>query len=109
MSGFLTFAREAIIIKRLHKKALSKDGDKPANHTNITRVIILIIKESFRRPMRLPKNKAIPENIDRCIPERARIWDRPAFLKLKESSEDVYSFAAQSKAKRRPPPCPRQT
>ena len=72
------------------------------------KAIILIINESLFLPIFFPTNNAIPENIERCIPESARIWERPAFLKLKETSEDVYSFAPQSNASNKPPPAPQE-
>ena len=108
ISGFLTFASEAIIMSILQINALNKDGDNPANHTKIISAVILIINESFFLPIRFPKNIAIPENIDKCIPESARMCDKPAFLKLPAISEEVYSFAPHNKASKSPPAAPHE-
>jgi signal transduction histidine kinase len=52
-------------------KALVREGEKPANQTKAIRIIILSKKESFFMPAFFPKNKAIEENIERCIPDKA--------------------------------------
>ena len=63
----------ATIISIAQIKALVRDGEKPANQTKAIRVIIRRIKVSFLMPARFPKNKAIAENMERCIPESARM------------------------------------
>ena len=62
-------------------KALRRDGEKPANQTKIIRAVRRIIKAIFLLPSLIPKKSAIEENMDRCIPESAITWDKPAFLK----------------------------
>ncbi len=59
------------IINILQIKALNKDGEKPANQTNIINAITRIINVVFFRPNLFPKKIAIEENIDKCIPDNA--------------------------------------
>ena len=106
MSGSFTFAIAAKSISILHIKALNKEGEKPANQTKIISAIILIIKVSFFLPIFFPANMAIPENIDKCIPDKARICDKPAFLKASARLFSVYSFAPERRAKSKPPALP---
>lgn len=53
--------------------ALNKEGEKPANQTNKNKATILIINDIFFRLIFFPKNIAIDENIERCMPDKASI------------------------------------
>ena len=86
--------------------ALKRDGEKPANHTKNIRAEILIANITFRRFNLLPIKTAIAENIERCIPESARMCERPAVLKLSERLASVNSFDPDKSAVRSPPALP---
>ena len=73
ISGFFAPAILAAIISMAQIKALVSDGEKPANQTKAIKVIMRSTKVSFLIPALLPKNIAIAENMERCIPESARI------------------------------------
>ncbi len=106
ISGSLLPAITAINIRHEHINALSNEGDNPANHTNIIKEIIRIINESLFRPILFPMNMAIEENMERCIPDNARICERPEFLKFSDIFDDVYSFAPHSNVRSKPPASP---
>ena len=106
VSGFLAPAIPAIIISMAQIKALVRDGEKPANQTKAIRVLMRRMKVNFLIPARFPKNKAIAENIERCIPLRAKMCERPARRKASWVAVSVYSRAPQRSARRRPPPLP---
>ena len=78
ISGFFAPAILAAIISMAQIKARVKDGEKPANQTKAISVTIRKIKVSFLIPVRFPKKSAIAENMERCIPESAKMWERPA-------------------------------
>ena len=78
ISGFFAPAMLATIISMAQIKALINEGEKPANHTKAIKVTMRSTKVSFLIPALLPKNIAIAENMERCIPERASICERPA-------------------------------
>ena len=78
ISGCFVPAIAAIIVSIVQINALKSDGEKPANHTKPIKAIMRSINVSFLMPALFPKNNAIAENIERCIPERARICERPA-------------------------------
>ena len=73
MSGFRAPAMVAASVRRAQIKARVSDGEKPANHTNATSAIMRNTNVSFFTPARLPKKTAIAENIERCMPESAKI------------------------------------
>ena len=73
ISGFKAPAIVETNINRAQIKARVRDGEKPANHTNATKVIMRRTNVSFFTPARLPKNTAIAENIERCMPESAKM------------------------------------
>ena len=106
MSGFWAPAILAAIVSRAQIKARTRDGENPANHTKPTRAEIRRKKVSLRTPVRLPKKSAMAENMERCIPERAKMWERPARRKASEVAASVYSRAPHKSARRRPPPLP---
>ena len=54
-------------------------------------------------PILSPQKIAIEENIERCIPESARICERPESRKAFVNFDSVYSLAPLSRASRRPP------
>ena len=106
ISGFFAPAMLAAIISMAQIKALVSDGEKPANQTKAIRVIMRSTKVSFLIPALLPKNIAIAENMERCMPERARMWERPARRKESWVAVSVYSRAPQRSARSKPPPPP---
>lgn len=93
-------------VSKAQIKALKRDGEKPANHTKRIKVIILIKQVIFFLPIMFPRKIEIAENIERCIPDKARMWDKPAFLNARLVLSSVYSFAPDSKANKSPPPLP---
>ena len=108
ISGFSLSTSEERIKRQLHMNALKSDGEKPANQTNKITATVLIINDNFFLLIFLPINIAIPENIERCIPERARICDNPDFLKASVTVGSVYSFDPESNASKSPPPFPQE-
>ena len=93
------------IPKRLQIVARSKDGVRPANHTNASTAHRESTKENFRPP---PRNTvtAKPAKKERCMPDRASTWARPAERKASPTSLSVYSPEPQSKATNKPPASP---
>ena len=73
ISGFSLSDKAERISRQLQIKALKSEGEKPANQTKTTTATVRIINESLFLFIFLPMNIAIPENIERCIPESARI------------------------------------
>ena len=106
ISGCSAPAIAATNISIAQIKARVSDGEKPANHTKAISVIMRRTKVSFFIPARLPKNIAIAENMERCMPESARMWERPARRKFSWVDGSVYSRAPHSNAKSSPPPLP---
>lgn len=106
MSGLRAPAIAAAIISMAQIKARVNDGEKPANHTKASSVTMRRIKVSFLIPALFPKNIAIAENMERCMPESAKMCERPARRKESWVAASVYSRAPQRSARRRPPPLP---
>jgi ssDNA-binding Zn-finger/Zn-ribbon topoisomerase 1 len=73
MSGFFAPAIVEAIKSMAEIKALVSEGEKPANHTKAMSVIMRRKKVSFFIPALFPKKRAIEENIERCMPDKARI------------------------------------
>ena len=103
---FFTFDIDCKITKELQIKARNNDGEKPANQTN------KIIEKGFAKNINLcffiflPTITTNPENKDKCIPDKAKMCESPAFLKAVVVSGDVYSFAPHIKANKSPPASP---
>ena len=93
-------------VNKAQIKALVSDGEKPANHTNATNAIMRSRNVSFLIPARFPKKIAIAENMERCMPESARMWERPARRKASWVDGSVYSRDPHKRAKSKPPPLP---
>ena len=83
--------------------ARSKDGDRPANHTNPKIPNSWIQEENFFPDIfeNNPADKV--EKNERCIPLNARMWESPAFLKSSESFLSVYSLEPERSARMNPP------
>ena len=73
ISGFSVPLIVAIRLNKAHINARSSDGEKPANQTKRMSTRIRIKYVSFFLPSLSPQKTAIAENIDRCIPDKARI------------------------------------
>lgn len=96
------------LIKRITAdiNARIRDGPAPANHTKKT--IAASSKKSaiFLLAILLDIKKASPPNKLKCIPERARMCERPAFRKASDRTGSVYSLDAVKSVSRRPPASP---
>ena len=73
ISGDFSSKYENNITNNAQIKARNKEGETPANQTNNINVKNLIVKFNFFLLDFFPINIAIPENIDKCIPDNARI------------------------------------
>lgn len=97
----LTYNNFAIAIIVSMQKARINEGEAPAKIKNIK---LIAIKNSFnallfnKKPTKYAESKPI---IARCIPDSANTCERPAFLKLAESSKGIKSLFAVNNAKRR--------
>ena len=103
MSGFSVPQIAATRLKTEQMKALIKDGEKPANQTKRMSTMILMIYVSRFLPILSPQKTAIDENIERCIPESARMCESPESLNAFDIFGSVYSLAPLNKASSRPP------
>ena len=90
-------------IVREQIKARNRDGDKPANQTKKIIPISLSQNENFFPRIFLPVPPARDEKKERCMPLKARMWERPARLKDSITVESVYSLEPESNERIKPP------
>ena len=82
------------------------EGDEPANHTKRHTAASENHAARFLCPNILPPcSAAVPIN-ERCIPDNARIWTRPALRKASVHAAGKKALSAASSASKSPPASP---
>ena len=95
-----------IIIKIIMPRARLREGAAPANQTKK----IMETRENFTARLFFPNIepicKAARLTKETCIPERAKTWASPAFLKASETGRIKKSLFAERRAKSKAPALP---